>query len=245
MKVKQKPVKVHEKDTVTKRKKKLQYYVDDPENVVNEFEKYVRSKYGFIRGIIGKEVITAFENHLTINHFGIYKNRSIDFSNFDGPAHKQLKSNHEVLLNFIEKRYIEGEVVKFKDIQDIIRCEFDLTDRRTHKSYVDALCSRELLIQPDGVKDYEYYFFKELPAPKEGRPTYPVDVQTKLVFPGNKIHELLPDDTIISIGEIRRMTTLKEDDIRNGIDQLEKLGLLEVTCIGKFRKKNFEGDELV
>lgn len=242
LKPSQKPIKVAEKDTITNRQKKLQYYVDDPNNVINEFEKYVRSKYGFTRGIIGKEVIAAFENHLTINHFGVYKNRSIDLFNFEGPAHKQLKTNHEILLKLLEKNYKESEVVKFKDIQDIIRREFNRTDRRTHKSYVDALRSRELLIQPDGVPDYDYYFFKELPAPREGRPSFVVDVQTKLIFPGNKIYSLLPEDgSSITIGQIRRMTTLKEADIMTGINQLENLGLLKTVRIGTFKKISMEG----
>lgn len=186
---------------------------------------------------MGKEIIEALENHLALHNFGPFKNKSIDFTDFIGPAHKHLKSNHDLLVSCLEELYQEADVIKFKQIQDIIRREFGRTDRRTHKSYVDALRSRDLLIQPDGVKDYDYYFFKELPAPREGRPSFVVDVQTKLVFPGNKVYALLPEDgSSISIDQMRSLTTLKDADIMTGIKQLETLGLLKLVGIGNFKK---------
>lgn len=241
LKPRQKPVKVHERDTVTNRQKKLQYIVDDPNNVTGEFEKFVRTKYGFTKGIIGKELIEALENHLALHNFGPFKNKSLDFTDFLGPAHKHLKSNHQTLLSHLEDLFQEGEVIKFKQIQDVIRREFGRTDRRTHKSYVDALRSRELLIQPDGVRDYEYYFFKEQPQARENRPTPVVDVQTRLVFPGNKVFELLPGPgTTFTVQRLRKMTTLKDADFQTGLKQLTQFGIISDVGIGKFRVNEIE-----
>jgi len=242
LKPKQKPVKVAEKDTIEKRHTKLQCFIDNSDCVLDDFRKFLISKYGFVNGIYGKELSESLKDRMARHGYGPYKQRSLDYLGEGSPAHKQLKTNHEILLKLLEKNYKESEVVKFKDIQDIIRREFNRTDRRTHKSYVDALRSRELLIQPDGVPDYDYYFFKELPAPREGRPSFVVDVQTKLIFPGNKIYALLPEDSSsITIGQIRRMTTLKEADIMTGINQLENLGLLKTVRIGTFKKISMEG----
>lgn len=235
MKPSQKPIKVDEKDTVTNRQKKLQYYVDDPNNVVKDFERYVRSKYGFTKGIIGKEIIEAFENHLTLKRFGAYKKRSLDIFTFDGPAHKHLKNPHEVLLRCLEDRYNEGEAIKFRDIQDIIRNEFEFGDRRTHKSYVDILRSSAFLIQPDGVKDYDYYFFKEMPKAEDGRVKHVVDVQTQLIFPGNKIYPVLPPvGRKVTIEGLRELSPLKPSDVETGLKQLVENGILRHKGIGQF-----------
>ncbi len=151
---------------------------------------------------------------MALHNYGPFKNKSLDFTDFIGPAHKHLKTDQKMLLSCLEESYQEADVIKFKDIQDIIRREFDRKDHRTHKSYVDALRSRELLIQPDGVKDYDYYFFKEIPQAREGRPAYVVDVQTKLVFPGNKLYDLLPQSGNMFTSAITKMTSMKDADFQ-------------------------------
>lgn len=235
MKPSQNPVKVAEKDTINQKDSKLQYYVRDRNGTIKLFEAFVRSKYGFTKGIIGQELLEAMENHMALYGFGIFKHKSLDFLGDHGPAHIHLKSTHEILLTHLEEKYQTTDVIKFKDIQNIIRKEFNRTDRRTHKSYTDALCAADFLIQPDGVKDYDYYFFKEIPQPREGRPAYVVDVQTRLVFPGNKLYDLLPGQgEVFTVQRLRKMTTLKDADFQAGLKQLTELKIIRNVGIGQF-----------
>lgn len=244
LKPKQKPVKVDEKDTIENRKSKLQCYIEDNEGVMNDFKRFLRGKYGFVNGIYGKELLEAVSCYLTLNQFEHYRHRSLDILRDGGPAHKKLKSKPEILLEYLEKEFKESDVIKFKQIQDIILREFGNTDRRTHKSYVNALIAVAFLLQPDGVKDYDYYFFKEMPKPREGRPAFVVDVQTRLVFPGNKIYPLIPENgKSITIDKIRKLSTLKEADIQTGLKQLTNSKLINSPIIGHF-KRVIEGIEV-
>lgn len=238
MKPSQKAVKVAEKDTVEVKESKLQYYVRDQNGTKKLFEAFVRSKYGFTKGIIGQEVLEALENHMALYGFGIFKHKSLDFLGDQGPAHKKLKATHESLLRHLEEEYQTTDVIKFKDIQDIMNKIFKREDTRTHKNWTDALRASAYLIQPDGVKDYDYYFFKEMPKPRKGRPAFVVDVQTKLVFPANKIFELLPGPGgVFTVQRLRKLTTLKEDDLQTALKQLKNFNIIEDVGIGQFKVK--------
>lgn len=162
MKPSQKPVKVDEKDTTINHKKRIRYVVDDPNNVIGDFERYVRSKYGFTKGIIGKEVLEAISSYLALNDFGQYKHKSLDTFQVEGHAHTQfVNKNHEALASILDDSYSNGDEVSFDDIRAIISTEFNRIDGRTHKSYVDALVSRKILIEIGN--KYSSYYYLELP----------------------------------------------------------------------------------
>lgn len=220
-----KMVKVAPKNTVEEReKKKMHWLFQDDEGIINKFERMVRAKYGFTREIIGKEILEALKNHMDYNGFEPGSSPKEDSFSNNPFAHKQfLISNHELFQGCLDDKYSAGEKITFSELQEILRGEFDLKDKRTHKSYVDALEAKKVLNIPEGIGKYDFYYFKEIPPLSElERRT--IELKNKLTEPQFKVLMAFPqDNSEINYSKISRITGMNPDDVKLAVKELVKL----------------------
>jgi len=235
-----KPIKVVEKNTVETgecRLKKLQYKVDDPNGVIEDFERFVREDYGFTRGIIGRKVIESLSYFMGLHKFEQYKHLDPYVITESAGTHtKPMMTNHEILVGLLQSKYYPKDRIHFEEIQEIITTDLNKIDKRTHKSYVDVLECNHVLIRRNEVERYTNYYFKEIPESESYKDIVEetlsaLDPSMSMVY-----DEIKSSDKHVSIPKLLKQTKLKEQTLIFSIRKLKEKNLIQdSTAVGYYK----------
>jgi hypothetical protein len=220
-----KPIEVPEEQTKPEQRIRVQYKVDDPENIIKDFEHFVREKYGFIRGAIGIELLKALHQYMADQGFKEYPSIENDENSI---TTTNLLPQHRATLRLLQKKYDDSSKIIFDDFCEAARQGAGVGDQRTHKRYADVFELNNILLRPGGVEKYDHYYFYTIPD------KLPVEVPT-LDKASRKVLEEFKGYHQLSINTLVRKTGLKEGKVIEGVSALEDRDMIETTAIGVFK----------
>lgn len=229
-----KPIKVPSNNTIERTPRKLQYYIEEEKEVVDDFERMVKQKYGFTKGIMGYEVIKAFKLYMALLDFECYGEiQPYTFVENDR-THKPLMDNKKLLAGYIYDNYYKGDRITFRELQDIIIKEYRRSDKRTHQAYVDALEANEILCRCDDIDRYDFYYYHEIPA---------LSLKDNLHGDLLTVYNHIPDKGVIRIEQLKRITGWDDEKLGKHLRVLEDDKLIARPTPGVFTLPEIEEEE--
>lgn len=220
------PIKVHEKNTIPKRKTQISVRIPN-EYIWKDFKRFVREKYGgHDYYYTGLEVETAFKKHLRDHKIDGYQDINL------GPtvAHTKLLSADYDLLEYLEMMHEKGDVISHEELVNAMIIECDLRDDRTHNKHIRALVAKKILIKA-GEDEDELYYYKQVPD------EIPDTIKRQKILKDEHYSILVKNGFVnkeITVNELKNIWGLKTD-FKPIIKKLEDKNLLEDIAIGKWR----------